>query len=331
MSRIRPRLASIVVLGAGLAGGWWLAGGRAAPLRADGKDRSERSQSVTGPIKVETGFAMQVGAGKIQAPLDAVYWIDYGRANLYAAIPTARKAANDVSLLRDFAERDLAADFALAPGVEPRFLMSTASLGAMAQGTSVLLVIETTTRQIAAYQASVKVNSLDGRPQFDRLQLTSYGAARRPEADPTRPRGEPVVVRGPLVIGQSTDGTQAPLDVVFWLDEDCEPRLHAAIPSSRKTAGETQVLGGIGERDLAADFRLKPGASPRFLLNSVSLGAAVQGASALMVIETTTKQVAAYRAAPRASAGAGAKAEVELVQVKPYVEAAPLPPLPAGE
>jgi hypothetical protein len=138
-------------------------------------------------------------------------------------------------------------------------------------------------------------------------------------------------VTGPLVIGQSTDGTQAPLDAVYWLDSDREPWLRAAIPSAVKTAGETRVLGGIGERDLSADFGLKPGSSPHFLLNTVSLGAAVQGASALVVIETTTKQVAAYRASPRASAGGGAKAELELIQIKPYVEAAPLPPLPAGE
>jgi hypothetical protein len=40
-----------------------------------------------------------------------------------------------------------------------------------------------------------------------------------------------------------------------------------------------------------------------------------------LVVETTTRQVAAYRVPPDSAAGV-AKAEIQLVQVKPYIEAA---------
>ncbi len=79
--------------------------------------------------------------------------------------------------------------------------------------------------------------------------------------------------------------------------------MHAVIPSMQRTAGESRVLTEVGGRDLGADFGVKPGSAPRFLLSPVSLGAAVQGSAALMVIETTTKQVAAYQATPRSAAG----------------------------
>ena len=328
MDRIKPRFASIALMTAGLAAGLLIAGGRSATLKAGGGSRSGASSTVAGPIKVEAGPSFRFGMPKLQAPIDAVYWIDYKGARLYAAIPSAHKTANDVSLLREFAERDLIADFGLKPGVDPRFLMNTASLGAMGGGTSLLLVIETTTGQVAAYRASAKASSLESRPEFERLQLAPYGQGQ-PPSDPRR--GEPIGVSGPMIVEQAADGTQSPLDVVYWLDGDSDrtPRLRAVIPAVVRTAGEARAISEVGERDLAADFRLKPGTAPRFLLNVVSLGASVQGASALVVIETTTKQVAAYQVAPRATPGAPARAELLLTQIKPFVEAAP-PSLPAA-
>ncbi len=319
MDRRTPRLALILVAAAPAL--VLLAALLPTPLRAGGGSRSGNSASTAGPVKVETGAAMGLGAGKIQAPLDAVYWLDYAGARLYAAIPSARQTARDVALLRDFAERDLVADFGLAPGVEPKFLMQTASMGGMGGGTALLVVIEATTKQVAAYQARSKTSLLDGRPDFQCLQVISY--ARNPRATappaPAAVPGEPIGVSGPLFIQQGTDGTQAPLDVVYWLDGDRDARLHAAIPSVRRTSNEAQVLSGVGDRDLAADFKLKPGSSPRFLLNCVALGAGMQGASALFVIETSTKQIAAYRPSPRSAAGSNASAEIELIQIKPYI------------
>jgi hypothetical protein len=316
MDRTKPRLASIAVATAALGFGWLLAGGR-GPAEAGGGSRSGQSASVAGPVKVETGGAMQFGMGKIQAPLDAVYWIDYRGARLYASIPSSRKTAKEVQLLRDFAERDLVEDFSLKPRDQPSFLMQAASLGGMGGGSSLLIVIEATSKQIGAYQAMPRANTLDGRPQFERLQLTSYGPAT---ATAPGPRGEPIGVAGPVVIQQAPDGTQAPLDAIYWLDSDRDLTLHAVIPSVQRTAGESRVLTEVGGRDLGADFGVKPGSAPRFLLNPVSLGAAVQGSAALMVIETTTKQVAAYQASPRSGPGGVSRAELELIQIKSYVE-----------
>lgn len=313
----RPGIRLALIAGLGL-----IAAARPAPLEAGGGSRSGPSSSTAGPVKTEAGTAMLFGAGKIQAPLDAVYWIDYRGARLYATIPAARQTTQDVALLRDFAERDLIADFGLAPGVEPRFVMQTASLGGMAGGQAFLLVIETTTKQVGVYQAKPKANQLDSRPEFDRLQLIPYGnGAPRPADAP--PPGEPIAVAGPLFIQPGKDGAQAALDVVYWLDDPREARLRSVVPTTRRTAGEAQVLSGVGERDLMTDFKIKPGTQPRFLLNCVALGAGTQGASALLVIETTTKQVAAYRPSPRASAGGSGSADIELIQVKPYVESAP--------
>lgn len=323
MRRTDPMTRRTFALAAGLFAGLF-----PRPTRAGGGSRSGPSASVAGPIKIEQGAAMGLGKSKIQSPLDAIYWIDYAGAKLYAAIPAARQTAQDVALLREFAGRDLVADFGLGTVKDPRFLMQTASLGGMGGGSAVLLVIETSTRQVGAYQAKPRANMLDPRPEFERLQLLSYGGGGGPAQPTTAPRGEPISVVGPLIIQQGNDGVQAPLDVVYWLDDDRSARLHAAIPSVRRTAGEAQVLSGVGERDLAADFQLKPGTTPRFLLNCVSLGAGMQGASALLVIETTTKQVAAYSPSPRSFAGTNAAAEINLTQIKSYLESATAP-LPA--
>ena len=150
---------------------------------AGGGSRSGQSASVAGPVKVESGGAMQFGMGKIQAPLDAVYWIDYRGARLYASIPSSRKTAKDVQLLREFSERDLVADFALKPGDQPSFLMQAASLGGMGGGSSLLIVIEATSKQIAAYQAQPRRTRSTAGREFERLQLASYGSAT-----PVRPR-----------------------------------------------------------------------------------------------------------------------------------------------
>lgn len=326
MDRTRTRLASTLLLTTGLAAGWLVAGIRPGVLRAGGGSRSGKSASAAGPIKVDLGPSVRFGAGKFQAPLDAVYWIDYRGARLYAAIPAARKGAmtNDVALLRDFAGRDLAADFGLAPGVAPRFLIQTASLGASEQGAALLLVVETTTRKIGVYQASPKANTLDAAPDFALLQLASYGEG--PPAPESRP--EAISTTGPIVIQQTPEGIQSPLEALYWIDHDARgPKLHAAVPTTLKVAGAARIIGEVGETDLARDFGLKPGATPQFLLNAASLGASVQGSAALWVIETTTKQVAVYRASPKAAAGGSTRSDLDLIQIKSYLDA---PPPPAG-
>ena len=198
-------------------------------------------------------------------------------------------------LLSEFAERDLVDDFGLKAGVEPRFLMHAASLGGMGSGGSLLVVIETTTRQVAAYRATPRANTLDGRPQFERIERATYDGAKAPAPGPPR---EPIGASGPILIQQAPDGIQAPLDAVYWIDSDRDATLHVVIPAMQQAVSGSRALSAVGARDLAADFGLTPGSAPRFLLNAVSLGAGTQGSAALVVIETTTKRVAAYQAIP---------------------------------
>src|SRR5947209_7363725 len=112
MDRTQPRTAPISRRTFALAAGLF-AGLLPRRSRAGGGSRSGLSASVAGPIKIEQGAAVGLGKSKIQSPLDAIYWIDYAGARLYAAIPAARQTAQDVALLRDFASRDLVADFGL--------------------------------------------------------------------------------------------------------------------------------------------------------------------------------------------------------------------------
>jgi hypothetical protein len=316
MKTPRPRLALFGLVAAGVVAGFWFGTGRdAAPALGGGGTRSGSSMILAGPVRVESSGAGggRFGIGKIQSAMDGVYWIDYGVARLYATIPSTRKTAGDAQLIRGFAERDLFEDFGLKPWGQARFLMETAALGGFGGGSALLVVIEAESRQVAAYQAMPRDDG-DGQPQFERLQVVKYGEG----SPPARP-GEPIGASGTVLMQTTPDGSQAALEAVYWLDSDRDTTLRAVAPTMERTVGSARVLGPVIERDLAADFGLKAGSAPRFLLSPVSLGAAMQGAGVLAVVERTTRQVAAYRF-PSAAVGASGRAELELVQVKPYVE-----------
>ena len=67
--------------------------------------RGGESIAIAGPI------AIQPTMQRMQAPLDATYWLDYVGARLYATLPAAGKSYRDIHILGDFAARDLIADF----------------------------------------------------------------------------------------------------------------------------------------------------------------------------------------------------------------------------
>ena len=123
------------------------------------------------------------------------------------------------------------------------------------------------------------------------------------------------------------DLMQVTLDAVYWLESNAqESTLFTVIPEIRKTAEGSRSVGEVASRDLAADFKLKPEVTPRFLVNTPHLEQPAMGMAALFVMETKTKQLGIYRVTPRATVQ-GAKPSLELLEVRPYEEPQ-LPTLP---
>jgi hypothetical protein len=303
-----------------LALGWLVGGRRPAQLHAGNASHSGKSISATGTFAVQQTMERD----KKQIALEAAYWIDYRTANLFATVPQVARTASVKDVISQLAVRDLIVDFKLAPGTSPKFLMNTASLGAMGGGSSALFVIETKTRQVAVYYSYTKETGLNARPEFELVQTSSY-AKLAPMTDDSG-EVETASTSGPVTIQITMEKTQVPLDAVYWVESsDRGARLFTSIPELRKTGGSTQMMSDIAARDIAADFKLKPGVTPHFLLNTVSLGALAMGTSGLFIIETTTKQVAIYRSSS-ATTVRGTMPDVQMLQIRGYHE--PLPALP---
>jgi hypothetical protein len=303
-----------------LALGWSFRGRRPTPLHAGNASHSGKSVSATGTFAVQQTMERD----KKQVTLEAAYWIDYRTANLFATVPQVSKTASVKDVISQLAVRDLIVDFKLAPGTSPQFLMNTASLGAMGGGSSALFVIETKTRQVAVYYSYTKETGINAKPEFELIQTSSY-AKLAPTTDDTG-EVETASTSGPVTIQTTMEKTQVPLDAVYWVESnDRGARLFTAIPELRKVGVKTQMMSDISARDLAADFKLTPGVTPHFLLNTVSLGALVMGTSGLVIIETTTKQIAIYRSSPKTTVR-GTMPDVVILQIRSYHE--PLPALP---
>ena len=160
-----PVVPAPITLAVGLALGWWLAGARAPGLRAQGGDRVAESILTTGPVSVDYNQVR-----KVQVPQDGLYYLDYSGARLVAAVPSYQQTVNGVHVLGDFAERDLIADFALPRGTVPHFLMTTGALGAFGEGWAPVYVLETSTRQVAAYRLVEQRTATSTSPRFDLLE-----------------------------------------------------------------------------------------------------------------------------------------------------------------
>ena len=161
----------------GLALGWALAGPRAPALRAQGGDRAAESILTTGPISNDYNSIK-----KVQIAQDGLYYLDYGGGRLMATVPSYQQSVGGVRVLGDFAERDLIADFGLPRGTTPHFLMTTGTLGALAEGWAPIYVVETTTRQVAAYRVVDQRTGRSTRPRFELLERRPLGPSTLPPA-----------------------------------------------------------------------------------------------------------------------------------------------------
>jgi len=133
---------AMLILGLGV--GWGLTR-TGATIRADGPDRVEGSVLVSGKIGMQMHPTL-----KIQVPQDAVYYLDYAKGRLSAAVPSYMQVGSQARVLGEFSSRDLASDFRLPPGTTPHFAMTIADLGA-SNSTSAVFVVESATRRIASY------------------------------------------------------------------------------------------------------------------------------------------------------------------------------------
>jgi hypothetical protein len=182
MDALRSRISTGLLLMTGVVFGWILAVARPAPMRASAGDRSGGYILTTGPVMMAFDLT-----SKAQVPVDAVYFLDHRGGRLLATVPSYRQSGTKAQFINGFAERDLVADFKLEveAGVEPRFLMTTGTLGQYSSGWAPLYVFETTTGQVGVYriQSSTTVGQT-ARPQFDLVERISYPKSGPIEANP---------------------------------------------------------------------------------------------------------------------------------------------------
>lgn len=114
--------------------------------------------------------------------------------------------------------------------------------------------------------------------------------------------GDRALVAGPVAIESMTKDIHVSLDAIYYLNYSTG-KVVATIPSIRQVGGSSQVVTDFAERDLLADFAIKPGVTPHFLMTTVALGGQGAGWSPLMVIETETGQIATYKVAAQVTPG----------------------------
>jgi hypothetical protein len=165
MPQRRPHLGIGLALISGLGVGWWLGAARAPSLRAGGADRWNDRVLTTGPVIVERNRD-----GQVVNTRDGLYILNYSQGLLLAALPDYAQTSAGAKVLSDFAERDLVRDFGLAPHAPAHFLMTTMSLGLVANGWTPLIVVETESGQIAAYRVDAQTTATGSRPTLQLVE-----------------------------------------------------------------------------------------------------------------------------------------------------------------
>jgi hypothetical protein len=149
---------------------------------ASSTDRAGDCIVTTGPVLMQYD-----DASKAAIPLEALYFLDYKGGRLLASIPSYRLAGTKMELIDGFVERDLVADFKLDLETrgQPRFLMTTASLGRYSAGWAPLYVFETTTGQVAVYKLQVgQKYGESASGQFELVDVYRYNKSARGPARP---------------------------------------------------------------------------------------------------------------------------------------------------
>jgi hypothetical protein len=169
MSDLRRHIPSAVTLGIGLVLGWGLANHRPTVVKAGGGDRYGDDALTSGPVAIQYNERT-----KIQAPQDALYYLDWRGGRLIATVPVQRQSAQGSQMIEGFVERDLKADFKLDDerGATPHFLMTPGSLGAYGEGWAPLYVFETSTKRVAVYK--LQPQAIGSKSKFELLEVRSF-------------------------------------------------------------------------------------------------------------------------------------------------------------
>ena len=184
-----PDFAATLLIGLGV--GWFAATQRPPVLKAmsGGADRAGDYAVTTATVAMEYNERT-----KIQAPQEAIFYLDYRGARLLATIPSLKQAATGTQVIEGFVERDLASDFKLGESAAtPHFVMTAGSFGANGAGWTPMFVFETVSRQVAVYRLQPQTVGRKFQPKFDLLEVKSFAASPDPEvpggagaADPPR-------------------------------------------------------------------------------------------------------------------------------------------------
>ena len=135
-----------------------------------GADRVGDYAVTTAPVMLEYNERT-----KIQAPQDAIFFLDYRAARLVMSIPNYRQTGGKTQLIDGFAERDLVADFKLGESSpQPHFVMTSGALGARGIGWAPLYVFETTSRQVAVYKVEQLAVGSKSKPKFELLEVQTF-------------------------------------------------------------------------------------------------------------------------------------------------------------
>ena len=165
-----PGFAATLLLG--IVGGWVAANHRIPTARAysGGADRVGDYAVTTAPVMLEYNERT-----KIQAPQDALFFLDYRAARLVMTIPNYRQINGKTQLIDGFTGRDLVADFKLGESSpQPHFVMTAGALGAKGVGWAPLYVFETTSRQVAVYRVEQLAIGAKSKPKFELLEVQSF-------------------------------------------------------------------------------------------------------------------------------------------------------------
>jgi hypothetical protein len=144
-----------------------------------------------------------------------------------------------------------------------------------------------------------------------------------------------LAMSGPVLLMKhpSLNNAAVPLEAVYYLDYE-GARLLAAVPTfkldpagpgSKPVANGNRLATEFAERDLLADFQIRPGVDPQFHMTVCRLGSNDLGWAPLYVFESTTGQMATYRVTPQ-SVGTSSKPKFELLDRRPL----PASSLPAA-
>ena len=109
--------------------------------------------------------------------------------------------------------------------------------------------------------------------------------------------GDRALTSGAITIESAGDDKHPisiPLDALYYINYSTG-KLYATVPTILQNVSGAHAQTDFAERDLLADFAIKPGVTPHFLMTTAGLGGRSLGWAPLFVIETETGQIATYK------------------------------------